>query len=94
MTTGKESKYAAQLRAMGFSKVPEAIRNCVRKIITTGRKVEYDKLMPTYTPGDDFTFATDETGEAWMATGRKNLSLMGFRDNVDWMKPSDGKKPN
>lgn len=91
----KESKYAPQLRAMGFAKIPSDVTHTIREVLTKGKNLDYKGLMPTYSPDDRFTFATDETGESWVAVGRKNLSLMGFRDNNTWFaQQTDGKKPN
>jgi hypothetical protein len=90
----KESKHAPRLRELGFKHMPRKIVAKTRKKL--GRKDEdYIGLQPTFTFIESVTYVTDEMGQSWYASGRHDLTSLGFRDNVSWFgNISDGKKPN
>lgn len=88
----QKSKYASRLRNLGFKHVPGKTVKKIRKALNLTEQ-QFLGLQATFSPSDLVTYATDETGQAWFASGRHNLSHLGFRDNEKWFtEASDGKK--
>lgn len=86
----KVSEYAERLRALGFREEPSMLTRAERrKVLRDSRR---GLLKPTYSPYDygplkSFTLCTDETGQ-WRANRIVDLSIFGFRNNIDWFSSS------
>lgn len=90
----QESKHAARLRELGFNRVSRKLMKNVRRALYRGDQ-QYFRLQGSFSPSNLLTYVTDETGQAWFAPGRHDLTHLGFRDNEKWFtQASDGKKPN
>lgn len=88
----KESKHAARLRELGFEHVSRKIVRRVRRSLGHNNR-QYVGLQPTFSQNDLITYATDETGQAWFAAGRHDLTSLGFRDNEKWFtETAEGRK--
>lgn len=65
-----ESKFEKFLRRKGFTPV------------ATAAIQERPDQRGTFTPGEDLTYVTDETGKTWTARGFKDLSPLGYADTT------------
>jgi hypothetical protein len=68
-----ESRFAFELRKLGFREVPDLPIGLLSR-------EEKAKRPPSFTTSGFYTFATDETGQSWMATGTISLAYLGFND--------------
>jgi len=92
MTQKQEPKYISELRRRGFSEIHETAIEAIRSVVFKGlnrkerRKIEKrlrEKKRRTFSMFDDETYATDETGQAWVGPGNTDISDLGFTDNTE-----------
>ncbi len=78
----KESKYADHLRALGFVESQccraKQVRDAIREAQTV---IDSFELPPMFTPNEDVTYATDETGQTWEVPTKIDLTSIGFKNS-------------
>ena len=92
MAKKSESRFAPELRALGFIPIDEEITLSTRELIrgpltrNERRLLRKKRYRPWFTIANLVTFATDETGLSWKGPPNVDLAHLGFDDNTQLHK--------